>query len=169
MKIIVSEIPEEGLNIDIEETIHSELVKIVSPVSASLRIEKRNAEVLVQGEIHAKVELQCSRCLQSFTVPVHSALSVVYDPAEVINREENYSLKGDELDMGFYRNDTLDLNDLLLEQLLLNIPMKPLCRPDCEGICPQCGKDLNAEKCTCEVSEIDPRMKVLEQLLKRKE
>lgn len=169
MKIIVSEIPEEGLTIDVEETIHSELVKIVSPVRASLRIEKRDTEVLVQGEVRAEVELQCSRCVQSFTVPVRSPFSVVYDPAEVINREENHSLKGDELDMGFYRNDALDLNDLLLEQMLLNIPMKPLCRPECKGICPQCGKDLNAEKCTCEVSGIDPRMKVLEQLLKRKE
>ncbi|MFO0753352.1 MAG: DUF177 domain-containing protein [Thermodesulfovibrionales bacterium] len=155
--------------LDVEETIHSELVKVVSPARASLRIEKREAEVLVQGEVQAEVELQCSRCLQGFTVPVRSSLSVVYDPAESISREENYSLKGDELDMGFYRNDTLDLNDLLLEQMLLNIPMKPLCRPDCKGICPQCGKDLTAEKCACEVSEIDPRMKVLEQLLKRKE
>lgn len=169
MKIIVSEIPEEGIDLELDEQLQTESVKILSPVHASLRIDKVGSEVLVKGTVDADVELQCSRCLKSFTMHIQSPLNVVYDPAEMINREENYKLKSDELDTGFYRQDELDTDELLLEQLLLNIPMKPLCDPECKGICPQCGSDLNVSGCACETKEIDPRLKVLEQLLKKKE
>ncbi|MFZ5998837.1 MAG: YceD family protein [Nitrospirota bacterium] len=169
MKIIVSEIPEEGIDLELDEHLRTESVKILSPVHASLRIDKVGSEVLVKGTVDADVELQCSRCLKGFTMHIQSPLNVVYDPAEMISREENYKLASDELDTGFYRQDELDTDELLHEQLLLNIPMKPLCDPECKGICPRCGTDLNVSGCTCEIKEIDSRLKVLEQLLKKKE
>ncbi len=169
MKIIVSEIPEEGIELDLTEDIRDDVIRIASPVHASLKIEKRASEVLVTGEISGEVKLQCSRCLKNFSVNIKSPVEVVYHPADAVGRDENYELQSDELDMGFYRNDTLDTDELLKEQLLLNVPMKPLCSPECKGICPKCGTDLNAAQCNCGFSEIDPRLKVLEQLLKRKE
>lgn len=170
MKITVSEIPEEGLDIDITEKMRSDSVAVVSPVRASLRIEKTaSSEVLVRGTVNADMELQCSRCLRPFVVNVKSEIEVVYHPAASISRDEHYELKSDELDMSFYKNDTLDTDEILEEQLLLNVPMKPLCSSDCKGICPKCGIDLNAGDCTCDFTETDPRLKVLEKLLKRKE
>ncbi|MBI3592648.1 MAG: DUF177 domain-containing protein [Nitrospirae bacterium] len=169
MKIIISEIPEEGMEIELKEKIEPESVKILSPVHAALKINKIGSEVLVNGDMDVDIELQCSRCLNMFTMNIRSRLNVVYDPAETINREERYELKSDELDMGFYKNDTLDTDDMLTEQLMLNMPMKPLCSPECKGICPQCGADLNVNKCSCEESEIDPRLEKLKELLKRKE
>lgn len=169
MKIIISEIPDDGMEIELSETIHSDLVQTASPVKAALRIERSSSEVLVRGRLKAEVNLQCSRCLSVFTTPLDASVDVVYDPAEAVPGEENHEIKSDELDMGFYMNDTLDMNDLLVEQLILNVPMKPLCRPDCKGICPMCGVDANAVECNCPETEPDPRLKVLEQLLKRKE
>lgn len=169
MRIIISEIPEEGMELELNEDIQSGAVKIISPVHASLKIDKKESEVFVSGIISGDVELQCSRCLRNFIMKIESSQGVVYNPTATINKEEHYELKSDELDTGFYKEDFLEINELLAEQFLLNIPMKPLCSPECKGICPKCGTDLNMESCGCKFSEVDPRLKVLEQLLKRKE
>jgi uncharacterized protein len=169
MKVIISEIPEEGLELELTEKISSdESITIVSPVKASLRIDKKGSEVIITGAAKGTVELQCSRCLKSFEMDIDSKIDVVYHPASEINKEEHYELKGDELDTGFYRNDTLDTDDLLREQLVLNIPMKPLCSEGCKGLCPKCGVDLNITQCNCAISEIDSRLAVLKQLLGKK-
>lgn len=169
MKIIVSEIPEEGIDIELDEAITVESVKTVSPLHASLKLRTLGSEVLVNGMLEGDVELLCSRCLNAYNMGVRSQINVVYEPSERINKEERHKLKSDELDIGFYKEDTLDTDEVLTEQLLLNIPMKPLCSPECKGICPKCGADLNVSGCKCSTSEIDSRLKVLEQLLKRKE
>jgi uncharacterized protein len=169
MKIIISEIPEEGIDTELSESIALESVKTVSPLHVFLKIRKIGSEVLVNGAIEGDVELLCSRCLNMYTTKVQSQINVVYEPSATINREEHYRLKRDELDTGFYKNDTLDTDEVLVEQLLLNMPMKPLCSSDCKGICPKCGADLNISGCSCSVGEVDTRLKVLEQLLKKKE
>jgi uncharacterized protein len=169
MKIIISDIPDDGMEIELSETVQSDAVKTTTQVKASLRIERSSGEALVRGRVSGGVELQCSRCLNYFTATLNAPVDVVYDPADVIVTDENHEIKGDELDMGFYTDDTLDLDDLLVEQLLLNLPMKPLCSPDCKGICQRCGADINVTQCNCLETEPDPRLKVLEQLLKRKE
>ena len=169
MKIIISEIPEEGIDIDLTEVIALESIKTASPMHALLNIRTVGSEVLVNGSLDGEIEMQCSRCLNAYTFKVQSQVNVVYEPSATINKEEHHRLKRDELDIGFYRNDTLDTDDVLVEQLLLNIPMKPLCSADCKGLCPTCGADLNVSGCNCSVTETDPRLKVLEQLLKRKE
>jgi uncharacterized protein len=169
MKIIVSEIPEEGMDLELSETFSLESVRTPSPLHAVLKIRSIGSEVLVDGSIEGDVELICSRCLNSYTMGVKSQINVVYEPAAMINREEHHRLRSDELDMGFYKNDTLDTDEVLVEQLLLSIPMKPLCSSDCKGICPKCGADLNVSGCNCGAAETDTRLKILEQLLKKKE
>ncbi len=169
MKIVISEIPEEGIDVECNETITLESVKTASPVHADLNIRSIGSEVLVNGMLEGEVELLCSRCLNAYTMRVEQQINVVYEPSAVINKEEHHKLNRDELDTGFYKNDTLDTDEVLVEQLLLNLPMKPLCSPECKGICPKCGADLNVSGCNCDVSEIDTRLKVLEQLLKKKE
>ena len=169
MKIVISEIPEEGIDVELHENISLESVKTTSPLHAALNIRTVGSEVLVNGFLEGEVELLCSRCLNTYTMSVRTQINVVYEPSEVINKEEHHKLKSDELDTGFYKNDTVDTDEVLVEQLLLNLPMKPLCSPECKGICPKCGADLNMSSCDCSVSEIDTRLKVLEQLLKKKE
>ncbi|MBF0558335.1 MAG: DUF177 domain-containing protein [Nitrospirae bacterium] len=169
MKITISEIPEEGIDIELNESIALESAKMVSPLHAVLNIRTIGSEVLVSGTLDGDVELQCSRCLNAYTVKVQAPVNIVYEPSNTLNKDEHHRLKSDELDIGFYKNDTLDTEDVLVEQLLLNMPMKPLCSTECKGICPECGADLNVTSCNCSVSEVDPRLKVLEQLLKRKE
>lgn len=170
MKIIVSEIPENGMELELSETIESDsFLKILSPVHAFIRVDKKDSEIFLKGTANVKVQQQCSRCLKIFDVDLKIDIDTLYRPSKEINIEEHYELKSDELDTGFYRNDEIVVDDLLKEQILLNLPMKPLCSDQCKGLCPKCGADLNITQCNCEVSEVDERLAILKQLLKRKE
>ena len=169
MKIIVSEIPEEGIELDLKDDIKSDVVSIVSPVKSVMRLVKIEDEVMVKGALTADVELQCSRCLNHFPTRISSQVDVVYHPVKEIVKSEQHELKSAELDTVFYSNDLIETDDLLREQLILNLPMKPLCSQDCKGFCPKCGADLNIAGCGCETKETDSRFEVLKQLKKEKE
>lgn len=169
MKIIVSEIPEEGLSLDLQADIQSDAVKIVSPVTAVLRLDKVGDNVMARGALGGDTELQCARCLNHFKLRISSQVNVVYHPARDIAKSEQHELKSDELDTVFYGDDMIETDDLLREQLILNLPMKPLCSVNCMGFCPQCGSDLNVSGCNCERKETDSRFEVLKKLKEEKE
>jgi len=169
MKIPVSDITDEGLDLAYEETVRSDSLSLLSPVSVALRVDKFGTEVLAKGEVRTRVELQCGRCLKNFQRDLDVAVNVVYHPAEELRGDERHEIKDDELDMGFYEGDELDVSELVIEQILLNVPMKPLCSEACKGICPKCGADLNVKACNCELRVADPRLGVLKKLLDGKE
>jgi len=164
MKIQIPDIPEEGLEVDLEEDLSIEGVSPVSPAKARLSITKIAAEVMVSGHMSVQLEHVCSRCLKGFRQAQDLPVNVVYHPAAEVGAER-HELHDDEMDMGFYRGDELDLQELLREQVMLNLQMKPLCDEACKGICPKCGKDLNTGTCSCENHETDPRLEVLKKLL----
>jgi uncharacterized protein len=164
MKIIVSEIPAEGLDIELRETIKSDASSF--PARAKMKIKKVGAEVVISGTIEADLELLCSRCLKDFRSMLTIPVNVVYNPVEILKGEDKHELKVDELDMGFYSGDELDLLDLVKEQIILNLSMKPLCSGSCKGICLKCGTDLNADTCSCTDKGIDSRLEGLKKLLK---
>jgi uncharacterized protein len=166
MKIQIPDIPEEGLEVDVEEDLSIEGISAVSPAKARLSITKMAAEIMVSGVLSLELENDCSRCLKRIRQVQNLPVSVVYHPADEIGSEK-HELHGDEMDMGFYRGDELDLRELLSEQVMLNLQMKPLCDETCKGICPKCGTDLNTGTCNCETRETDPRLEVLKKLLEK--
>ncbi|TAN41435.1 MAG: DUF177 domain-containing protein [Nitrospirae bacterium] len=169
MKILIEDIPEEGLSVDVTEKIQTDTFSAVSPVVSHLELHKQGSEVMVDGDLDADIELQCSRCLKDFRLRMKLPVNVVYHPLEEIaesgGHAAKHALHHDEMDMGFYSGGELDLNQLLTEQLILNTQMKPLCDEQCKGICPVCGTDLNTGSCNCTQKEIDPRLEVLKKLL----
>jgi len=167
MKIVIADIPDEGIHIDIEEKVDLEGISLMSPVTADLELNKTGEELIVSGEVTTEVELQCGRCLKIFKRELALPVEVVYHPLEEIG-VERHELRDDELDMGFYKGEELDLQELVKEQLLLNIQMKPLCNEECKGLCPRCGTDLNMGQCDCEEKEVDPRLEVLRNFLKKR-
>lgn len=163
MKIIVSEIPEEGQDAEFEET--ASFDNVTSHVQVKLKIQKVGAEVVVNGNITAGVQLQCSRCLKDFTSDFSFPVEVVFHPVEQLEGEGHREIKAEELNLGFYSKDELDLTDLVKEQVMLGLPMKPLCDNLCKGICPHCGADLSAGDCGCTGRDIDSRLIGLRKLL----
>ncbi|HEB74771.1 MAG TPA: DUF177 domain-containing protein [Nitrospirae bacterium] len=168
MKIIVSEIEEEGLDLDFSETIvRNSLLESEGPVTAHLRVERRGDEVMIRGEIEGTIALQCSRCLIGFHRDMSLNVDLEYHPSSEVAREETYEVPRDEIDVGFYDNDEIDISQVVREQLILSLPMKALCDEACKGLCPECGADLNLQRCECRHETVDPRLKELKRLLSK--
>ncbi|MBI4683923.1 MAG: DUF177 domain-containing protein [Nitrospirae bacterium] len=167
MKILISEIPDEGLALTIDETLKTDVINLITPVQGSLSIRKVGPEVVIEGEIKAEAEIECSRCLKVYTAEINATVSVMYHPVKELRAEQKYEVREDELDIGFYAGDEFDVLELVKEQIILNVPMKPLCSETCKGICPKCGADLNMNSCNCNLNEGDSRLKILKEFLRR--
>jgi|Deesub1362A_J573_1020465.scaffolds.fasta_scaffold00143_39 uncharacterized protein len=165
MRIKVSEIPQEGL--DVREEMSLEWDDLQARASFEARAEKVGQEVLLKGVLEASVELACSRCLGRFRQDLRVPVDVFYHPAETL-KEETRELGTEEMSTGFYQEDEIDTAVLAREQLMLNLPMKPLCRADCKGICPRCGANLNIQSCQCPVKGGSALQGALEKFLKER-
>jgi len=120
------------------------------PLDLSIRAEKEYDHVRVHGHIETRVTLSCSRCLIPFNSTLVSDFTIFYSKATDFPVEEEIALSEEDLISASYEGEYLDLNGEIQEQVLLEIPFKPLCHDECKGLCPKCGADLNAEECGCE-------------------
>jgi uncharacterized protein len=141
--------------------------RVVEPAHLRAVVHKDQDRFRVVGRVTATLELACGRCLEPYRIPVDSSFDLRYLPpgAAVAEGEDEAEVAGDDLSTSFYQDDAIDLAQLLQEQFYLALPMKPLCGPDCKGLCPACGTNLNVETCDCETSWVDPRMDALKALI----
>ncbi len=125
-------------------------ISLPSAVSASVRVERHGRDILLRGRLSGTLTLTCSRCLAPFSAPAEAAFDLLLAPGPApVRPAGEEELSAEELDMDFYTGDTLDLEPLLKEQVILLLPVKPLCAEDCQGLCPRCGVNRNTEPCTC--------------------
>jgi uncharacterized protein len=171
MLIDIDRLPKEGLRLSGDfDFLSLDLVEenavFLEPAHAEVFLRMLGDEVFVQGEITAKLSFVCSRCLTPFEFPVRSKFDLVYLPEELDAMADEFS--DDEIDKMYYRDRHLDLRGVVLEQLNLTFPGKPLCSPDCEGICAVCGEIVRDGSCSCGVSESDPHWNKLKFIVKDK-
>jgi uncharacterized protein len=138
--------------------------RIVSPVEVDFDVHKDKDKFRLEGTVRSELELSCSRCLEPFRLPVDAAFDLRYLPASAMSTEEESAIEEDDLETSFYREDVIELNEMLREQFYLALPMKPLCEEGCRGLCPQCGANLNTGACGCAVEWLDPRLAALKDL-----
>jgi uncharacterized protein len=141
-----------------------EIYTVVAPVELSFSISKDKDRFRLVGDVRTTLELVCSRCIEPFRLPVASHFDLRYWPAKEAERDSETEIAQDDLETSYYTDDQIDLNELLREQFYLALPMKPLCREDCRGLCPQCGTNLNAGGCSCTPVWEDPRLSALKAL-----
>jgi uncharacterized protein len=144
--------------------------QVAAPVELSMDVQKAGHGIFsVTGHAKTRLQLSCSRCLEPFDVPVDTAFELRYLPQaeNTGNGEDEREIEEDDLTVAYYREGLLDVVDLLREQFQLALPMKPLCRESCRGLCPQCGVNLNKTDCSCEPAWEDPRLAPLKSLLTR--
>jgi uncharacterized protein len=105
----------------------------------------------VDGHFDAVVGLECGRCLQGFKQPLSEFFSLTFVPQvdSVESDEEEVELETEDLGLISYTDEILKLRTPLQEQLLMSIPISPLCSESCRGLCPECGRNLNIEACDC--------------------
>ncbi len=134
--------------------------RFTGPVQYRLNISRIADMIEVRGEVESVVELSCGRCLERYTMPFSTNFSLAFArqlPDCVDDDGEEIELSAEELGLTLLEGDELSLSDQLQEQVLMALPIKPLCHQDCKGICAQCGASLNSEKCSCQEPAFDTR------------
>jgi uncharacterized protein len=126
-------------------------------------------DIRLRGKLSARLELQCARCLEPVKQDVKREFELLYRPLGTDAGRDELSVTDAEAEIGYYQNDGLLLEDVLREQVLLALPLKVTCNPDCKGLCPQCGKNLNQEQCSCSTEVEDPRWAALKEVRSRME
>jgi uncharacterized protein len=143
--------------------------RIVAPVHLVFDIHKDRDRFRLVGDVDTVLELACSRCLDSYRLPVTASFDLRYLPGSEASADAEHEVGDEDLETSYYRDDQIDLNELLREQFYLALPMKPLCRDDCRGLCPQCGVNLNTGGCDCAPAWEDPRLAALKGLVRTRE
>jgi uncharacterized protein len=139
-------------------------IRQIAPLEVHGSAELVETEIHLTGSLETVVERACDRCLEPTRREAKMDFDLFYRPIETIAKGQDVEMTPDELDIGFYRGDGLLLEDVIQEQLLLALPMKNVCRSDCAGLCPQCGKNRNLGDCGCRQPAKDLRWAPLENL-----
>jgi uncharacterized protein len=159
--------------------------RIASPVELSMEVSKAGADVFeAHGRVQTRLDLDCSRCLEAYEVPLDATFDLRYVPQshaagggddtgehhgkhDKHDEHDEREIGDDDLTTAFYQDGLLDIGDLLREQFQLALPMKPLCSDACRGLCPECGANRNRIDCGCSRVWEDPRLAPLKSLLNR--
>jgi uncharacterized protein len=170
MIIEVEKLSREGRKISKDfEFLSTALVEesavFLTPVHVELTVKKVGEEILIKGRIATSLSLICSRCLVPFESSIDSRFDLVYLPEELDVIQDQ--LESDDLNKLFYYNRRIDIEEVILEQLNLAFPAKPLCSADCQGICPVCGKVIRNSGCGCVTESSDPRLNKLKTFIKK--
>lgn len=146
--------------------------RVVAPIALHLTVHTDKDRFRLVGSVETVLELDCSRCLEAFAFPVERTFDLRYvpegAPASGTGGEEEddeVEVRDDDVSLTYYRDEAIDLQELLREQFYLALPMKPLCRPACLGICPLCGGNRNLVPCQCQPHWVDPRLARLKTLV----
>jgi uncharacterized protein len=144
----------------------SDVYTVVAPVSLVFDIYKDKDKFHLRGVVKTTLEMSCGRCLEPFRLAVDAPFDLRYQPHAPQHEAGEREIEADDLDTAYYENDEIDLGQLMQEQFYLALPMKPLCKDDCKGLCPTCGTNLNKATCDCKTDWEDPRLAALKALKK---
>ena len=163
MEILLKDIPDQGLDIAYEEDPHflglvDKDVGFEEKIVIRGRLSKAGETVSLVGWLNARLILPCSRCAKDFTFPLDLELATQFLPlVQASMARPSQGLQDvdvmEEDDLHFYRGQSVILDDFIREDVILAIPMQPLCDPNCKGLCSRCGQDLNIAACGCSQEE----------------
>lgn len=147
---------------------YGDIIHVISPVDVNGKMYVIDDRLYINLGIKTQMQVNCSRCLESFTYPFKSSIN-----AEFVheNLSEHQNDEVDE-DIIYYNETTIDLDELIKENIIMNIPMKLVCDKNCQGLCSNCGVKLKGDSCDCnniqsKTEDIDPRLAKLKELLEQ--
>ncbi len=161
MEINVSQLLKEEIGSSrknkIDETLDIVEDKRDNAVSGEISLLRTQRGILVRAELHTELELTCGRCLSAFRYPLDISFEEEYIQTIDVNSGLPLETSGEPGSFTIDEHHIIDLREAVRQYALLLIPMKPLCREGCEGLCPECGRNLNQGPCGCPVRTVDPR------------
>lgn len=125
------------------------------PLKVDVVAELVGIEIRIRGHIRGRLEACCDRCLGPVEILIDRDIDLLYRPLKTIAREEEIEVPGDELNVAFYSGHGIALAGVVTEQVILSVPMKVICRANCQGLCPVCGANRNLESCGCSEPRAD--------------
>jgi uncharacterized protein len=125
------------------------------------------ADIRLRGRYAGRFSVPCARCVEPVETALESEFDLIFRPIGADAGAAERSITAPETEIGYYQKDSLALEDVLREQVLLALPVRTLCKPDCKGLCPRCGANRNLQACNCETGPSDPRWEALSGLRDR--
>lgn len=175
MLIHIDEIKNEGLVLDFEES--AEVFPVLQEMADTgeclflegirihLRAFKVHEMIEVEGRVATRVRLSCSRCLKDFDLPLEETFALTFSRRlpEVMEEaeEEGAELSAEDMGLILFHGDEIDLTDEIQQQVIMALPVRPLCSESCKGLCPRCGADLNEGECGCEREDFNIKFAAL--------
>ena len=121
------------------------------------------ADIRLKGHFAGNFQVPCARCID-LSACAGIGLRPLFRPVGADAGPQERAITAGETEIGYYQKDSLLLEDVLREQVLLSLPVRTLCKPDCKGLCPRCGQNRNSQDCSCEEGLSDPRWEALADL-----
>jgi uncharacterized protein len=118
-------------------------------------------DIRLRGRFAGAFKIPCARCIEPVEVPLAAEFDLIFRPLGADAGAPERSITASEAEIGYYQKDSLLLEDVLREQVLLSLPVRTVCKPDCKGLCPRCGANLNTQTCSCDKGQSDPRWEAL--------
>jgi uncharacterized protein len=173
MKILIDQVTESPKSVSFAERVE-ELNQVYAArkdpdfrfppaIDVDLVFYRSGREILLHGSLRGPVEGHCSRCLETYSFAVDKKFDLVLVPGPT-ERDKKKELNQEEMGISFYQGAEINLAPLIQEQVLLALPIRPLCNEQCLGLCPGCGVDLNDTSCRCKSAEADGRLTVFRSL-----
>jgi uncharacterized protein len=125
------------------------------------------SDIRLKGHWAGNFEVPCARCVEPVAMPLEADFDLLFRPIGADAGPAERSISAPDTEIGYYQKDSLLLEDVLREQVLLSLPVRTLCKPDCQGLCPRCGANRNSQPCTCEEGPKDSRWEALADLRTR--
>lgn len=151
-----------------ELVLEDDRLRLLSPPTVSGQTRQKGRRVHVSGQLAARVQVECDRCLKLVELPVDSEFKLEYVTAEDYQVQQAVELTQEDLDLSVFDGEVIDIDELVTEELLLAVPDHVLCNENCKGICAMCGANRNSTDCECETKQVDPRWAGLKELVNRK-
>ena len=145
--------------------LEDERVTLVRAPTVSGKVRQKANRFHVNGDVTARVQVECDRCLRLVELPVDSHFKLEYVTAEDYRAQQAVELTEEDLDLSVFDGEALDIDELVKEELLLAVPDHVLCSEGCKGVCAVCGANRNTTDCGCETREVDPRWAGLKKLV----
>jgi uncharacterized protein len=119
------------------------------------------ADIRLKGSFTGSFQVPCARCVEPVEIPLAADFDLIFRPMGVDTSGAERAITTPETEIGYYQEDSLALEDVLREQVLLSLPVRTLCKEDCKGLCPRCGANRNNHPCNCDEGPNDPRWEAL--------
>jgi len=140
-------------------------VEFLEVIETRVKVTGSEKQQLLHTSIETKVRCGCSRCLEPVIIPLRAEFKLLLKSCGPFAKASGPAAQEEDLVLVADSDTSFDITERVREAIILSLPLKPLCRENCKGLCRHCGANLNLKTCRCEEQKLDPRWSKLKELM----